>query len=175
MELKDKATRVAVLTALRDAIDDVITEERAGVSSNLIELSQALGVKSLDVFLPNGEAVGTVSLSSSEPKAYVDNEGAFLRWVKENAPQEIMDVVRDTYKKVLLERVANMGDVVIDTKTGQIVEGVAFRDSAPRMTLRFKKDGRAEVAKAYNSGELEQVIRPLVGNPIREIVAEVGK
>ena len=168
MALKELSTRVAVLTALRDAIDVVIDSERVILTSELLDANQTLGVKQLDITLPDGEKVASASIGNSEPKPVVTNEMAFTRWVAENFPTEIVQTVRPTFKKVLLEnneQVNPQGEAV-HTKTGQIIDGVVFTNSASRLTLRFKKDGRELVAEAFNRGELEQVIRPLFSLPL---------
>ena len=167
MALKELSTRVAVLTALRDAIDVVIDSERVILTSELLDANQTLGVKQLDITLPDGEKVASASIGNAEPKPVVTNEMAFTRWVAENFPTEIVQTVRPTFKKVLLENTeqVNPQGEAVHTKTGQIIDGVVFTNSASRLTLRFKKDGRELVAEAFNRGELEQVIRPLFSLP----------
>jgi len=165
--LKELSTRVAVLTALRDAIDIVIDSERVVLTSELTDANQALGVKQLDITLPNGEKVASASIGNSEPKPFVTNEAAFTRWVAENFPTEVMQTVRPTFKKVLFESTlaVNPQGEAVYIKTGEVIDGVVFSASAARLTLRFKKDGRELVAEAFNRGELEQVIRPLFSLP----------
>jgi hypothetical protein len=166
--LKELSTRVAVLTALRDAIDVVIDSERVVLTSELIDANQTLGVKQLDITLPNGEKVASASIGNSEPKPLVTNEAAFVRWVAENFPTEIIQTVRPTFKKVLFENTeqVNPQGEAVHTKTGEIIDGVVFSNPSSRLTLRFKKDGRELVAEAFNRGELEQVIRPLFSLPV---------
>jgi hypothetical protein len=168
MTLKYLAGRVAVLTALRDAIDEVIDQERTALTSELLEANETLGVKQLDITLPNGETVASASIGTSTSKPVVINEVVFTRWVAENFPTEIIQTVRPTFKKVLLENTeqVNPQGEAVHTKTGQIIDGVVFNASAPRLTLRFKKDGRELVAEAFNRGELEQVVRPLFSLPL---------
>ena len=167
MALKELSTRVAVLTALRDAIDVVIDSERVILTSELIDANQTLGVKQLDITLPNGEKVASASIGNSEPKPVVTNEAAFVRWVAENFPTEIIQTVRPTFKKVLFENTeqVNPQGEAVHTRTGEIIDGVVFSNPSSRLTLRFKKDGRELVADAFNRGELEQVIRPLFSLP----------
>jgi hypothetical protein len=168
MTLKYLAGRVAVLTALRDAIDEVIDQERTALTAELLEANETLGVKQLDITLPNGETVASASIGTSTSKPVVINEAVFTRWVAENFPTEIIQTVRPTFKKVLLENTeqVNPQGEAVHTKTGQIIDGVVFNASAPRLTLRFKKDGRELVAEAFNRGELEQVVRPLFSLPL---------
>lgn len=162
MQTKEQARRVAVLTALRDAIDEIIESERLDLVDSMIELNETLGVKAIDVELPNGEIVASASVSVPNPKAIVENERQFLEWVKKNHPTEIVESVRDSFKKALLENTQQVHTSAVHGRTGEVIDGVSFRQSTHRMTLRFKKDGRALVAEAYNRGELDAVVQPLV-------------
>jgi hypothetical protein len=165
VETKDRATRVAVLTALRDAIDVVIDNERDDLTVNLKELSAAFGLKSIDIELPNGDKVASASLTSPEGKPFVNNEKAFIDWVTLNHPAEIIPTVRPSFKKALLEKAERLTSddpetiEAVNPRTGEIIEGVLFQSSSnPRLTVRFAKTGRELVAEAYNRGELTRVI-----------------
>jgi hypothetical protein len=168
MTLKYLASRVAVLTALRDSIDEVIDQERAALTAELLDANETLGVKQLDITLPNGEKVASASIGNSEPKPVVTNEAVFTRWVADNFPTEIIQSVRPSFKKALFENTeqVNPQGEACHTKSGEIIDGVVFSASSSRLTLRFKKDGRELVAEAFNRGELEQVIRPLFSLPL---------
>ena len=167
MTLKYLASRVAVLTALRDAIDDVIIQERSALTMDLLEANKTLGVKQLDITLPNGEKVASASIGSNESKPVVVNEAVFTRWVAENFPTEIIQTVRPTFKKVLFENTeqVNPQGEAVHTKSGQIIDGVVFSASDPRLTLRFKREGRELVAESFNRGELQQLMVPLFKLP----------
>lgn len=167
MTLKYLASRVAILTALRDAIDDVIIQERSALTIDLLEANKTLGVKQLDITLPNGEKVASASIGSNESKPVVVNEAVFTRWVAENFPTEIIQTVRPSFKKVLFENTeqVNPQGEAVHTKSGQIIDGVVFSASEPRLTLRFKKEGRELVAESFNRGELQQLMVPLFKLP----------
>ena len=163
METKDRATRVAVLTALRDAIDIAIDNDREDLTYNLKDLSNMFGVKSIDIELPNGDKVATASLSISDRKPFVNSEKDFLNWVQENHPNEIVRIVRASFQKALFER-AVVGDIgeAVDFRTGEIIAGVLFSDGGvEKLTVRFKKNGRELVADAFREGELEAIIRSI--------------
>ena len=163
METKDRATRVAVLTALRDAIDIAIDNDREDLTYNLKDLSTMFGVKSIDIELPDGEKVATASLSISERKPFVNSEKDFLNWVQENHPNEIVRIVRSSFQKALFERavVGNVGEAV-DFRTGEMNAGVLFSEGGvEKLTVRFKKNGRELVADAFREGQLETIIRSI--------------
>lgn len=163
METKDRAARVAVLTALRDAIDIAIENDREDLTLNLKELSSAFGVKSIEIELPNGEKVATASLSISESKPFVNNEREFLEWVSQNHPEEIIRTVRPSFQKALFEKAEELySKEAVNPRTGERIAGVMFSEGGKeKLTVRFKKTGRELVANAFNRGELEAVIRSL--------------
>ena len=161
METKDRASRVAVLTALRDAIDIAIDNDREDLTADLKELSEVFGVKSIDIELPNGDKVATASLTLSEPTPFVNNEKEFLDWVEANYPTELVRNVRSSFQKALFEKAERLDSAeAVNPKTGEIIAGVLFSEGGKeKLTVRFKKTGRGLVADAFNRGELETIIR----------------
>lgn len=162
METKDRAARLAVLTALRDAIDAAIENDREDLTLNLKELSSMFGVKSIEIELPNGNKVATASLSVSEPKPYVNNEREFLDWVSTNHPDEIVRQVRPSFQRALFDKLEPAGEEAIHIRTGEVVAGLFFSEGGKeKLTVRFKSNGRQLVADAFSQGELEAVMKSL--------------
>lgn len=161
--LKGLSLRLAALTALRDYIDEEVTALRQTVRDDALQARQEYGVKSLDVQLPDGSVVATVTLSDPQPRPFVFNEQALLAYVRVNYPQEVVESVRDSFKKVLLEQLAPMpdGDGAVNTATGEVVDGVTFRTGSPSIALRYKQDGRYRIECAWREGGIElQAILP---------------
>ena len=163
METKDRATRVAVLTALRDAIDTALQNDRDDLTDNLKELNNTFGVKVIEVELPNAEKVGTASLSVSEPKPFVNNERLFLDWVQASHPTEIVRAVRPSFQKALFSAIdTTSADEAVNSLTGEVIPGLMMNlGGVERMTLRFNKQGRDLIAAAFTRGELEMIIRSI--------------
>ena len=163
METKDRATRVAVLTALRDAIDTALQNDRDDLTENLKELNNTFGVKVIEVELPSAEKVGTASLSVSEPKPFVNNEKQFLDWVAANHPTEMIRAVRPSFQKALFSAIdTSNADEAVNSLTGEVIPGVLVSlGGVERMTLRFNKQGRDLIAAAFTRGELEMIIRSI--------------
>lgn len=162
METKDRAARVAVLTALRDAIDLALDNDREDLTLNLKELSGSFGVKSIEIELPNGDKVATASLSRSESKPFVNNEREFLDWVTANHPDEIIRQVRPSFQRALFDKLEPAGEEAIHIRTGEVVAGLLFSEGGKeKLTVRFKKIGRELVADAFNRGELQAIVQSL--------------
>ena len=88
-ELKDEALRATVLGALRDLIDGEYTNARGLVLDELVIAWDVLGVKSLDVRLPGGETVATVTLVEPSDEVVVTDRPAFTSWVQRRAPEMV--------------------------------------------------------------------------------------
>lgn len=152
--MKEQTARLAVLTALRDFIDAEVTRLRSDVEALLIDAHESMGVKQVAADLPNGTTVATVSLTSGGSSLYVDNEAAFVAWVAEQYPTEVVTTVRESFKKAFLASgLTEAGGAIVDPKTGEIVPGLAERSKAPYISVRFKTGGRDEVRKALAEPE----------------------
>lgn len=159
--LKHKALRLAALTALRDFVAAEIDTLRVTTRDDAVEARAEFGVKSLDVQLPDGSIVATVTLTDPQPRPFIYSERALLAYVRTNYPNEIVETVRDSFKKALLEQLAPMPDGTdgaVNTATGEVVEGVMFRTGAPAISLRFKTDGREAIAQSWQRGALQSTV-----------------
>lgn len=158
--MKAEGLRLAVLTALRDAIDEEVASLRKDVTDRMLDARDSMGVKSVQVDLPDGTAIASVTLTDGTPKAAVVDDIEFLRWVKANAPTEIMEAVRPAYQRALLGRVKVDGERAIDEETGEIVSGVGVVSKAPYISMRYKSEGRAAIAEAWRAEALSAEVMP---------------
>jgi len=145
---REAAVRVAVLKALTDQIKETVAQARADV------LKQLGAGDRKNAILPDGTSVGTVTVSVREGKvqAYVEDEAAFLAWVTEERPDEIITEVRSSYRRALLDGLA---------KTGEVVPGVSFSradDSEPYVTVRQTDAQVAAVVCAWQDGSLATIL-----------------
>jgi hypothetical protein len=98
--VKTDAARVAVLTALRDAIDTGLKTARVDTLTSLLEAYDALGVKSIDVRLPEGTKVGKITLTEAKAQVRLTDAEAFAAWAAELEPDPpvtsklVLDVAR---------------------------------------------------------------------------------
>lgn len=150
MSLKDTAYRLAVLKALRDAVAAEEANARVFALGDLTAAAEDMGVRSVDVSLPDGTKIATLSLAGGEDKVAVVGEIAFTRWVEENHPTEVETVTR--VRSSYLAAVLKAGGV--DTVTGELVPGVGAVPGSRYTTVRYTPDGREAVARAWQRGEL---------------------
>lgn len=162
--MRDQAAAVAVLKALRDAIDEQYTAARAGLTTSLVQAWQDTGVKSIRASLPDGTVVGTITLAEPSDTLTVVDERVFVRWVKVTYPSEVSTVtqVRPGWRKSFLAGLP-VADPPVDPSTGEVIPGVALIPAGePRtFSLRFARDGRDAVAHAWREGRLSSLAGPL--------------
>jgi hypothetical protein len=176
VSIKDQAFRVAVLGALKDALGSQYADERGDLLEQLVAAQGELGVKSLDVSLPDGTKVATVTLTQPSDRVEVVDEAAFTNWVAEHWPTEVVTVtqVRPAFRKALLDSVAittlpdgadqvEVLNVVVDVRTGVSVDGVRVRQASKptSFSVRYTPDGRPAIAEAWREGRLDGY-RPLL-------------
>ena len=138
-----------------------LTVEGAAVSSHEIRAALAaalddVGADSVRAELPDGARVSKSTLITPNPKPVVSDETAFAAWVETFRPDEIVRTVRDSYKRVILERLASTPDgLAIDPDTGEVVPGVRFSTGATYVSTRFEKEGRETIVAAIRDGVIE--------------------
>lgn len=152
MTPRDLAAALAVTTVIADAAKARKDEIRAALAAALDDV----GADSVRAELPDGNRVAKSTLITPNPKPVVSDEGAFIEWVETFRPDEIVKTVRDSYKRVILERLASTPDgTAIDPDTGEVVPGVRFTTGATYVSTRFEKDGRDLIVTAIREGIVE--------------------
>lgn len=156
--LKGGATRVAVLKAVRDAVEREYEAARREVLEGLRSARDEFDVKSIRVTLSDGTPVATITLCEPRPAVVVRDEAAFLAWVEESYPSEVERTVRvrPAWQKAFLAGL-DVSEPVADPRTGEIVPGLeVLSPREPRsFSLRPVPGGREEIARAWRSGELD--------------------
>jgi hypothetical protein len=158
MSLGNLALQAAVLKVLGDEIAARLQLVKAAAEEAFrdAESSQA------PALLPDGTKVATVSLAGGDGiSASVTDDAAFLAWVLANHPGETETVVRDGYRKKVLDAAKKTGHA-LDPVTGEKIPGIGIRDSRPYVSVRFRTGGADAVADAWTAGELSaiDVVRP---------------
>src|SRR5690348_14274352 len=105
MSVQDAAARVAVLTALRDAIADELAAAKDELSTGLGALHGEHGIDRLAATLPDGGKVGTIAWVPTGKRFRVADEAVFAEWVLENHPTEVRTVlqVRSVWQTLYLK------------------------------------------------------------------------
>lgn len=100
--------------------------------------------------------IATASLAGGGKSASVTDERAFLTWMQEHHPDEIVVAVRESARKRILDGSKAAGRPVDDT-TGEIPAGVSVGNSTPYVSLRFKPGGVDAIIAAWRRGDLAGV------------------
>lgn len=157
MSLQDAAARVAILTALRDAIADELTGAKDELAAGLGALHKEFGTDRVSAQIPDGAKVGTITWISPGTRFRVKDEAAFAEWVLANHPTEVRTVlqVRPVWQTVYLkDGLVAQGADAVDRETGEVVPGVEAFESAPYPRLNFSTAGRGDIAQAWRSGKI---------------------
>lgn len=150
MNLKEIATELAALTVLKDAVKDATEELRRLAKDELLNVGADMTKAVVD-----NQEVAKISLISRDVDFVITDEKAFVQWVKENAPSEIEEKVRDSYKKVFMESL-QMGanDSVYSILNGLFIDFVQLVIKEPYVSTRFATGGRDIVVQALHDRRL---------------------
>jgi hypothetical protein len=171
MSLKDDATKVAVLKAMRDTVNAEYEAARLRVLDGLRAARAELGLKSVRVTLPDDTPVATVTLVDPRPAVVVVDEDTFTTWVAENYPTEVETRVRvrPSWQKQFISGLDASAGPVVDPRTGCVVTGLAALTAPePRsFSLRSLPGGIEEITRAWRRGalDLRQVLALDGGEP----------
>lgn len=167
MSLKDTASRVAILTALYDAIGAELKDSKAELNAELREAKEQTGAQKISVSIPDGTDVGTVSLVQPKAAAMVVDEKAFLKWVQATRPDEVarrfVTEVRPAWQALILKEITAAGVAQwCDPDTGELhdVPGVAMQGRAAYTRMTLPDAGRAAIAAAWRDGQLGATVLP---------------
>jgi len=150
MNLKEIATELAALTVLKDAVKDATDELRRLAKDELLNVGADMTKAVVD-----NQEVAKISLISRDVDFVITDDKAFVQWVKENAPSEIEEKVRDSYKKVFMESL-QMGanDSVYSILNGLFIDFVQLVIKEPYVSTRFATGGRDIVVQALHDRRL---------------------
>jgi len=166
--VKDVTRKVALLTALKDAVEAELEQARAEMKGVLLEAHEQFGVKSVEVDLPSGDVVASVSVVPEKEVAAVLSPPEFVSWVAYHYPDQIDTAprVHAAFEKALLGRVVftDSGSAV-DSESGEVVEGLGVRPKAGYVSVRFKPEGRELVARAWREQGILGTVLPRLDKP----------
>jgi len=150
MNLKEIATELAALTVLKDAVKDATEELRRLAKDELLNVGADMTKAVVD-----NQEVAKISLISRDVDFVITDDKAFVQWVKDNAPTEVEEKVRDSYKKVFMESL-QMGanDSVYSILNGLFIDFVQLVIKEPYVSTRFATGGRDIVVQALHDRRL---------------------
>ncbi len=149
MNLRELAFQLSAITLIADAAKEAKDRLRREFAAALDEVGADAAKAVLE-----GEEIAKVSLIHPKTSAEVLNDKAFVDWVRSNWEYEIIETVRDSFKKHILESVANVDGKAIYPRTGEVLEFISFNSRDPYISTRFKDGGRAALLEAFRAGAL---------------------
>ena len=161
MSLREDALRTAVLKTLADDVTDAIGTAKDGIREPMLDA----GIKSLSAKLADGTEVASLTLAGGGAVPRITDPDAFLRWVQANHPGETETVVREGYRKKILDAAKREGRAV-DPVSGEVIPGIEFTAGTPYVSVAFAKGhtpGREAIRAAWVAGEID--LRELVALP----------
>lgn len=146
--------RNAIELAVATLMADVIKEQRDNLRESLAKEFKEIGADSTKVKIDD-VTIGKISLVEPKPKAYIQDEYLFTQWVVENYPHEIMQVVREAFKKKILDMVEfDENGRCFLSETGEVVAGLNVKQTEAYVSTRFEKDGRENLANALRNDKV---------------------
>lgn len=96
-----------------------------------------------------GRPVGNVQLINGSSTWAVADYEAWLAWVQKHRPDEIVDVVRPSYTKAVLAKLAK-GDALVDGETGELIvpDGIVPKHSDPSIRISPSEDAPGVLLQA---------------------------
>jgi len=150
MNLKDIATELAALTVLKDAVKDATDQLRQMAKEELLNVGADMTKAVID-----NQEVAKITLITRDCDFVINDERAFLNWVRENASTEIEERVRDTYKKIFLQSLQmNEDNTIFTSIDGSFVNFVQLVMKEPYVSTRFATEGREAVIQALHDGRV---------------------
>lgn len=119
----------------------------------------------LTATIPGGADIGTVTLAKGRSGAHVSNDLAYEEWVRAVHPEEIEQITTVRVKPEFTARLisaARSRGVAVDAETGEEVPGITVTSGDPYPMVKLSEDAREAVAKAWQAGELTELVSGLL-------------
>jgi len=136
------AVRLGVLAALRDAVSGSYNQARKGLAASM-EPGDRKTIR-----LPDGTKLGAASLTEGRLSAKVTDNQALLSWVAANHPDELVQAIRESFLRKLLDDAKKHG-AAVDVTSGEFIPGITVEDGDPYLTYRPLPDAGQIVASRW--------------------------
>ena len=149
MNLRELAFQLSAITLIADAAKEAKDRLRREFAAALEEVGADAAKAVLE-----GEEIAKVSLIHPKTSAEVLSEKAFVEWVKSNWEHEIVETVRESFRKHILDSVEEVDGKAIYPRTGEVLDFIHFNSRDPYISTRFKDGGREALLDAFRAGAL---------------------
>ncbi|MET0415797.1 MAG: hypothetical protein ABW022_07230 [Actinoplanes sp.] len=137
-------------------ISGLIADHAKPLKADLLSQMTDVGAERVRVHDDDGTDLGALSIGCKKPAAKVTDERAFTSWVAERYPNELVQAVRDSFAKKLLD-VASAAGEPVDAVTGEVIPGVEIVAGEPYLTVRPTADAKARMHQTLQASGLLQL------------------
>ena len=74
--------------------------------------------------------------------------------MKANWETEVVESVRESFRKVVLDKMENNNGVAVYPQTGEVLDFISFKQRESYVSTRFATGGREVILDAFSNGEL---------------------
>jgi len=135
--VKDLARKALAAKSVADELKGRADAAKAAA----LDAMDEIGAERLRVKADDNTDLGTLTLSPGNIAASVMDEAAFLKWVKANYPEAIVETVDAGWKARLLKLMKD-ADAPVDPNTGEAVPGVEMTQGEPFLTVRASAEAK---------------------------------
>ncbi|TDD77708.1 hypothetical protein [Actinomadura rubrisoli] len=115
--------------------------------------------------LPDGTAIGSVTLAKGRATSRLVDEPAYLTWVEKTHPERIETItltrVDPAFTERLLSAARQLG-VAVDGETGEEVPGIRVEQGDPYPTTRLNAGAAEAIGRAWQDGRLADLVGSLL-------------
>jgi aspartate carbamoyltransferase regulatory subunit len=149
MNLKELALQLSAITVIANAAKE--TKDR--LRREFVDALDAVGADSVKANL-DGEEIAKVSLVTPKATPEITNEYAFTEWVRSNYESEIVQSVRESFRKKILDDLKNVNGSAVHLDTGEVLDFISYNSRDSYISTRFTESGRELITDAFRSGSL---------------------
>ena len=150
----DISIRLTAVVLLERAIVKIKNNLRDELANHLLREN----VKKLQADYESAR-VSSHTLGGGKQKYAILDEVAFVNWVKENYPFEIVESVNPIFQKNFTEQLRAVDNKAIFAKTGELIDFVEVRQQKSFLITRIHPEGVERIETALADGRLESMMK----------------
>lgn len=144
MGIKELSLELAAISLVADQAKKKKDELRARLQAEM----EAIGADRVKAEI-EGKAVAYTTTSKPKVKRVITQRRYFINWVKENHPTEIVEEVRESFEKVILDAFRFENGMAI-SPDGEMVGWLVEEIGDPYLVTKFHADGREMLIDALS-------------------------
>lgn len=144
MGIKELSLELAAISLVADQAKKRKDELRAQLKAEM----DAIGADRVKAEI-DGHSIGYVTTTKPRKKLVITGRRYFIQWVKENHPTEIVEEVRESFEKVILDKF-KFHDGIAITPDGEAVGWIVEEEGEPYLTTKLSAEGREMLIDALS-------------------------